>query len=73
MAKILESLPHVFTENAEDFNMFRDYIKNSEEWFEIVDFLNEAEEEDYILDADCIRHILNLDFDYIRNQHKQFS
>ena len=34
----------------------------------IVDFLNECEEQDYQLDSDDIRHILNLDFDYVRKQ-----
>lgn len=35
----------------------------------IVDFLNEVEEQDWTLDADDIRHILKLDFDYVRKQH----
>ena len=60
--KILPELPHVFTENAEDFNKLHDYIKESEGWGKIVDFLNECEEEDYALDADCIRHILKMKF-----------
>lgn len=34
----------------------------------IVDFLNECEEQDYRLDADDIKHILNMDFDYVRKQ-----
>ena len=37
-----------------------------EQRYAIVDFLNECEEQDYELDADDIRHILDLDFDYVR-------
>ncbi|HSA75490.1 MAG TPA: hypothetical protein VLE21_04810 [Candidatus Nitrosocosmicus sp.] len=37
----------------------------------IVDFLNECEEQDYALDGDDIRHILELDFDYVRKQHRE--
>lgn len=36
---------------------------------QIIDFLNECEEQDYWLDGDDIRHILKLDFDYVRKQH----
>lgn len=35
----------------------------------IIDFLNECEEQDWELDADDIKHILNNDFDYIRKQN----
>ena len=35
---------------------------------EIVDFLNEIEEQDWELDADDIKHVLTMDFDYIRKQ-----
>ena len=37
--------------------------------YQIIDFLNECEEQDYWLDGDDIRHILKLDFDYVRKQH----
>lgn len=40
-----------------------------DEHFKIIDFLNECEEQDYWLDDDDIRHILKLDFDYVRKQH----
>jgi tmRNA-binding protein len=36
----------------------------------IIDFLNEVEEQDWELDADDIKHILNNDFDYIRKQYQ---
>lgn len=68
--KILEELPHVFTENADDFNKLHDYIMASEDWGKIVDFLNECEEEDYELDADDIRHILKMKFNYVRKQYR---
>ena len=37
--------------------------------FKIINFLNECEEQDYWIDGDDIRHILKLDFDYVRKQH----
>lgn len=36
----------------------------------IIDFLNEVEEQDWELDSDDIKHILNMDFDYIRGQYQ---
>ena len=35
---------------------------------QVIDFLNEVEEQDWELDADDIRHVLNCDFDYVRKQ-----
>lgn len=35
----------------------------------IVDFLNEVQEQDWELDADDIKHILNLDFKYVRDEN----
>ena len=39
--------------------------------FKIVDFLNECEEQDWELDSDDIRHILKLDFDYVRKSNTE--
>lgn len=36
----------------------------------IVDFLNECEEQDWMLDQNDLTHVLKLDFDYIRNQYQ---
>ena len=42
-------------------------------WHGIIDFLNECEEQDWELDSDDIRHILKLDFEYIRKQNSATS
>lgn len=69
MDKIIESLPHLFTENMTDFNAFHDYIKTSEKWNKIIQFLKEAEQKDYTLNADDIRHVLKMEFDYVRKHN----
>lgn len=48
-------------------------LSQVEDHFKIVDFLNECEEENYVLDMDNIRHILKMDFDYIRKQNHLIS
>jgi hypothetical protein len=48
-------------------------MTQAEEHFQIVDFLNECEEENWELDNDDIRHILQLDFDYVRKENKEIK
>lgn len=43
--------------------------RNTEYCQKIVDFLEECLVKDYDIDTDNIKHIMNLNFDYIRKQH----
>jgi hypothetical protein len=70
MTKILDSLPHIFTENADDYREVHDYLVASENWFEIVDFLNEVEEENWILVPDDIRKVLNMEIESVRQEKR---
>jgi len=50
-----------------EFIQLKGKIEKSES---IIEFLNEVEEQDWELDSDDIKHILKLDFDYIRKQYE---
>lgn len=45
-------------------------MRDKKDDWKIVDFLNECYYEEWELDADDIKHILQLDFDYVRKQNK---
>jgi len=63
--KVLDTLPHVFTENAEDFNKLHDYIKTSEEWGKVVDRLKERiKTDDRPLIVSICKSILGDELDY---------
>lgn len=59
--------PELLNKSTDEFNQLKETIEKS---YDIIEFLNEVEEQDWELDSDDIKHILKLDFDYIRKQYE---
>ena len=67
----LHNMNNVNSDGSITDNGFSLIGNQTELHFKIVDFLNEVEEQNWELDSDDIRHILKMDFDYVRKSNTE--